>query len=303
MILRPATEADVAALFAMQQAYDTTWFGAPEQSEAEVRENLGLAESTVVLVDADAIIGYAAVWRAGTVLVADPNADLDVVYPRLVEWMQNNDAAEIEALDRDEALLSLLRHRGWRQAWSSYDLLRPVPDDGLVPGPNWPEGVRERPYRAEDGPALYRLIYDDAAWADVEGHHPREYDDWYSIFIADRRDAEMPVLAWRGDDLVGAAVIRHFDDGTGWIAQLAVATSARRLGLGGALLRAAYRHLIIDGATTLGLAVITSNRKALDLYLSVGLQIEREWQAWVPPGRRVGPAESAAGTARRQPVS
>lgn len=301
MIVRAATDADVPALLAMQQSFDTHWFGAPEQSEDELREDLGHARSNVVAVDGDRILGYAAVLASGSVLVCDPASDLDLVYPPLVTWLEAHDAPEIEALERDTTLLELLRARGWRHAWSSFDLLRPVPEDRTVSDPLWANGVQERPFRLEDAPALYHLIYTDAAWAAVEGHHPRAYEEWYQIFIAGRREQEWPVLAWRRDELVGAAVIRHFDDGTGWIAQLAVATSARRQGLGGALLRAAYRRLIADGVSTLGLAVITSNRKALDLYLSVGLRIEREWQAWVPGGKAIGPAESSAGAVRRQP--
>jgi len=90
------------------------------------------------------------------------------------------------------------------------------------------------------------------------------------------------VLAWRGDRLVGASIGRIFADGTGWIAQLAVARDERGNGLGRALLLDSLRRRQAGGATALGLQVQADNRNALNLYLNTGLQIDREWMEYRP---------------------
>ena len=83
--------------------------------------------------------------------------------------------------------------------------------------------------------------------------------------------------------LVGAATLRVFDDGLGWVAQLAVAPGERGHGLGRALLQASFAELVDAGATRLGLAVQAANRGALRLYLDVGLGVDREWQTFRAP--------------------
>jgi ribosomal protein S18 acetylase RimI-like enzyme len=132
--------------------------------------------------------------------------------------------------------------------------------------------------------AWSKRTYLDASWAALPGHHLREFDEWQRIFLAGRADHEAPVLAWRGERLVGAAIGRIFSEGTGWVGQLAVAQDERGRGLGRALLLEAMRRYIAAGASSLGLGVMAENRKALRLYQDVGLEIEREWQFYAPAG-------------------
>ena len=129
---------------------------------------------------------------------------------------------------------------------------------------------------------MYQLIYVDAGWAEVPGHPHREFDDWRDLFITDTTVPDLQVLAWRGDRLVGVSTGRIFSDGTGWIAQLAVAKDERGNGLGRALLLDGLRRRRDAGATVLGLAVQAENRNALDLYLDAGLEIDREWMEYRP---------------------
>ncbi|MGI8679751.1 MAG: hypothetical protein ACR2LX_13925 [Jatrophihabitans sp.] len=46
--------------------------------------------------------------------------------------------------------------------------------DWVLDPPVWSEGVDVRPLRPEDHEAIHRLVYEDAAWADVPGHVDRE---------------------------------------------------------------------------------------------------------------------------------
>jgi ribosomal protein S18 acetylase RimI-like enzyme len=123
---------------------------------------------------------------------------------------------------------------------------------------------------------VYRVIYQEAGWADVPGHGSRGLDEWRRLFVAGV-DPEQQVLAWQDGRLVGVALGKTFSDGTGWVAQVAVPRDQQGRGLGTALLGEAFGRRVSAGATRLGLGVSAANADALRLYESVGLQIDREW--------------------------
>jgi ribosomal protein S18 acetylase RimI-like enzyme len=76
---------------------------------------------------------------------------------------------------------------------------------------------------------------------------------------------------------------RIWDDGTGWISQIATAKDERGRGLGRAMLLEALRRRVAAGAKSLGLSVQADNRGALRLYLDAGLQIDREFRTYHAP--------------------
>ena len=82
---------------------------------------------------------------------------------------------------------------------------------------------------------------------------------------------------------VGWVVGRVFGDGRGWVQQLAVARSARGLGLGRALLLHSLAELRSRGATSLALGVQAENEDALGLYRDVGFEVAREWRVYARP--------------------
>lgn len=278
--LRAVTEADLAGITALHRAYDMAWFGAPEHDEGEVREWLELADERCVVIDGERLVAAATRWRTGSTLVIDPMRDSSAADQLLLGWLLDGGVTESEALDRDERLTSVLRATGWQHRRSTFELVRPVSPDWVLPEPHWPAGVAPRPYRPSDAAALHHLVYVDAGWAEVPGHEERDFDEWQRIFLTGRTSDEAPVLAERGQALVGAAIGRIFSDGAGWVSQLAVARGERRAGLGRALLLEALRRHVAAGATSLGLGVSAANRHTLGLYLSVGLQIDREWQTF-----------------------
>ena len=71
-----------------------------------------------------------------------------------------------------------------------------------------------------------------------------------------------------------------FDDGRGWVEQLAVARSARGLGLGRALMLHSLAELLAGGATSLATGVEAENERALGLYRDIGFAVEREWRIY-----------------------
>jgi ribosomal protein S18 acetylase RimI-like enzyme len=292
MRLRPYRDDDLAAVVDLQARYETSWFGRPERDADELKEQLDLADEISVLEDGTRLVALATRWRTGSSLLVDPEVDGAAVYEPLLDWLAEVLAPDTEVLDRDEELRAALAGAGWRHAYSSFELIRALSPEWTLAAPEWPAGVEVRPYDPGQAEALHHLIYVDAAWAEVPGHHDREFAEWQQLFLTGRKAEEAPVLAWLDGRLVGAALIRLFSDGTGWIAQLAVARDRRGKGLGRALLLEGFGRLVDAGATTLGLAVLAANRGALRLYLDVGLSIDREWQNWVPRDQLVDPADT-----------
>jgi ribosomal protein S18 acetylase RimI-like enzyme len=283
VILEPAGLEQLSEITALHLAYDVGWFGEVEHDVDEVREWFELGDRHCVVRDGDRVVAVGNAWRTGSNLVIDPAADGPAAARLGVDWLRQVAVPATEVLDRDTELRDVLIAAGWRYAYSTFELCRAVEPAWERPAPSWPAGVRVRPLEPGEEPALHELIYREAGWADVPGHHEREFEEWRSIFIRGDRAPDRPLLAVRDDRLVGAALPRLFSDGTGWIAQLAVARAERGRGIGRALLLAGLDVLTRGGATKLGLGVLGENRSALRLYQDVGLRLDREWQTFAAP--------------------
>jgi ribosomal protein S18 acetylase RimI-like enzyme len=281
---RPATLDDVPALLALQQRYDTHWFGAPEHDEDELLEDVGrvdpLSENSMLLLDGDRLLGAAWWWGTNSNVLADPDAPREV-FDAAIAWLSAAGVEVLEALSRDTGYVEALGARGWRHDRSQFELIRDLSDDWVLSQPKWPAGVHLT--GLQDPPELYRLIYELAGWTEVPGHQGRSFEEWTSIFLTDAEKPDEQVLAWQDGRLIGCALGRVFSDGTGWVAQLAVDRACRRRGLGRALLLEAIHRRVAAGAQRFGLGVSADNETALGLYLGVGLTIDREWQDYHRP--------------------
>jgi ribosomal protein S18 acetylase RimI-like enzyme len=243
-----------------------------------------LIERSRLLFDGGQLLAAAWFQATDTTVLVDPDLEAGPLYADLLQWLEQRSAAGLDALSLDESLLVTLAQRGWRHTRSSFELIRPVTPDWTIAEPRWPDGITVRSLEATDARAVHRLIYVDARWTDVPGHPDRSFDEWREIFLDDI-PADQQVLAWRESRLIGAAIGKVFSDGTGWVAQLAVATDERGIGLGTALLLEALRRRVWSGATSVGLSVQAENRGALELYLRTGLVIDREWKEHARPSR------------------
>lgn len=274
---RPGTGADVPALVALQQSWDRRWFGASEHDEAEVRASFDrvdpLEQRSVLLYDGDRLAAAGWWWKEDdTTLLVDPGSEAAPVHDALLAWLVGSGSRHAEALGRDQLLRAALARHGWEHWLTQFELLR---DTAALPPPAWPEGVTATAL-GDDADAVYRVIYDEAGWADVPGHGRRDFTEWHGLFLTGE-DPEQQVLAWRDGRLVGVALGKTFSDGTGWVAQVAVSRDQQGRGLGRALLAEAFSRRIAAGATRLGLGVSAANADALRLYESIGLEIDREW--------------------------
>jgi ribosomal protein S18 acetylase RimI-like enzyme len=287
MIVRSASRDDLPAITELQRRWDEAAFGEPEHDESEVREELervrSLPDHSRLVFDGDRLVAAAWHWSTEAAMVVDPDVDAVPIHAELLPWFEDQPKHALPVLSTDERLQSTLADRGWRYTRSVFELLRAPGPDWVIPEPQWDASVMVRGYRPDDGPAVHHLIYVDAAWADIAGHHHRDLSEWLDIFVTDATTPEQQVLAWRGDRLVGVAMGRMYSGDVGWIAQLAVARDAQGRGLGRALLLEALHRRADAGATALGLGVVADNRAALKLYLDVGLRVDREWRDFEPP--------------------
>ncbi len=277
-MLRPATPADRPALIALVLAEDAAWSGAPAVTGEEAGELLDRYRQGVVVHSDGRVAGFAAVDEGGeTILLADPGDPVPALQA-LVAWLGERGHHQVDSYAADARRIAWLEAHGFTHRRSSFDLVR-----GVDPPPAsavWPSAVAVARFRpGEDDAAVHALIYVDAAWGEVPGHTQRSLEAWrstitpqYSGWVA-RRDGRA----------IGWVLGRVFDDGRGWVEQLAVARSARRLGVGRALLLHALAELLSRGATSLATGVQAENESALGLYLDVGFVVEREWRVHARP--------------------
>jgi ribosomal protein S18 acetylase RimI-like enzyme len=278
-MLRPATPADRPALIALALAEDAAWSGAPAVSADEAGELVDDYEPGVVFERDGRVAGYAAVGESGAaILLADPGADPEPPLQALVAWLGERGRHEVDAYARDARRISWLQAHGFTYRRAVFDLQRGI--EPPLARAVWPSGVVATRYRpGEDDGAVHALIYVDAGWGEVPGHEERTLEEWRALITADYRGW----VARRDGRPVGWIAGRVFSDGRGWIQQLAVARSARRLGLGRALLLHCLADLHSQGATSFALGVHGENEHAIALYRDVGFQVEREWRVYARP--------------------
>ena len=284
------------ALVALQERVDRHWFGQPEHDEAQVRESFDrvapLALRSRLWFD-DGLLAAAAWWwrEDETTVLVDPRADAPAVYDDLLPWLADSGATDVEALRQDVVFLTVLQQHGWQPIGSQFELVR---DTSPLPSPRWPDAVTTTGL-GDHALAVYRVIYDEAGWAQIPGHGHRGAEEWHSLFLAGE-DPGQQVLAWSGGRLVGVALGTTFSDGMGWVSQVAVTPDRQGQGLGSALLVEALRRRLAVGARRLGLGVSAANDDALRLYQRLGFDVDREWvRHRLDPRRSPASARSGAG--------
>ena len=274
-MLRPAMPADHRDLIALALAEDAAWSGAPEVSAEETGELIDRYRPGVIFQRDGRVAGYAAVDEGGeTILLADPG---DPVSPlgALVAWLGERGHHQVDTYPGDARRIAWLEAHGFTHRRSSFDLVRAI--DPPPAAPVWPSGVAVARYRpGEDDDAVHALVYVDAAWGEVPGHTARSLEAWRSMITPDYTCW----VARRDERAIGWVAGRVFDDGRGWVEQLAVARWARGLGLGRALMLHTLAELLSLGATSLATGVQAGNENALGLYRDIGFAVEREWRVY-----------------------
>lgn len=190
--------------------------------------------------------------------IAHP-ADPEPPFGPVFGWVQERGAQHLELQPTETGRVAWLEAHGWSHSRSVFDLTM----RGATPvgSPAWPPGLDLRPYvRGEDNAAVHRLVYVDAEFAAVPGHPDRPLEMWQQMYTAENF----------------SGVIAHRDGRpVGWV-------------MGRSLLLHSFADLRAAGATDLGLTVQATNDRAIGLYRSVGLQVQKEWLVYArdPAGAR-----------------
>jgi ribosomal protein S18 acetylase RimI-like enzyme len=133
--------------------------------------------------------------------------------------------------------------------------------------------------RDQDEIAVHELV--QAGLSEVEGFIAEPLEVWRRQRIEKKRwDPALWLLLDDDEGLAGAALGERWDDGLGYVAQLAVAPRARGRGHGRTLLLSLFDAFRADGLRRAELSVHGDNRGAARLYESVGMTASWEAQRW-----------------------
>lgn len=290
--LRPPTEADAAAVLELILARDVADLGAPDFTLADLRADwavpgLALEHDARVAAGSDgAIHGYAILLGDDAVVIVHPDAERQGIGTLLRSW------AEARAAKRGAATLrqfvagsndsgrDLLRAAGYAPEQLYFRLRADL--DAVPAAP----AVALRPFESRDEALVHALIQD--AFAEIDGHEFQPLERWHARMIGkDGHDPSLWKLLEDDEGLAGAALGERWDDGTGYVVELAVAARARGKGHGRALLLGLFDAFRGAGLARAELSVHGRNRGALRLYESTGMRTTWQAERWE---KALGPA-------------
>ncbi|HEX5617155.1 MAG TPA: GNAT family N-acetyltransferase [Solirubrobacteraceae bacterium] len=279
--LRPPHAADADAVLALIVARDIADLGMPDFTLEDLRADwaspgLDLEHDARVSGPTGAIRGYAILLGDDAVVMVHPEAEGEGDGTVLRRWAEARAAERGTAVLRqfasgsNDAARSHLRAAGYAPA-QHYFRLRA--DHSTVPAA---PAVPLRTYTAADEAAVHALIQE--AFADIDGHEHQSLENWRAKTIAKEGHGPSLWLLLEDDEgLVGAALGERWEEGVGYVAELAVAARARGRGYGRTLLLALFEAFRNAGLEHAELSVHGRNRGALRLYESVGMR--PTWQA------------------------
>lgn len=206
----------------------------------------------------DASASMLAALEARAAAVAAPGASLRAYVP----------AAE-------KTLAGALRGAGYEAIRHSFTMEIELDEPLEAP---LPVGFALRAFRPGDEAAVHEAHME--SFVDHWGFEPVPYVEWATANLErDDFDPSLWLLAEADGELAGIALCRLADDArgpVGWVSILGVRPRRRRIGLGGALLRSAFRELHARGRSRIGLGVDGENAtNAVRLYEGAGMRVVR----------------------------
>jgi mycothiol synthase len=274
-------------------ARDIADLGRPDYTLDDVRADwaapgLDLARDAWIVEENGAALGYAMLDDRGAALITVPPASEGRGVGTALR-----EAAEARALERGEALVrqyvptsneaarAVLLEAGY---WPAYSYFRMRLELAAAPEP--PADVTVRPFsRGPDDAPVHALV--EEAMAGVPGNEPRTLESWQAAKV-DREDWDpaLWLLHEDADGLAGVVLCERWEDGVGYVDQLAVAARARGQGLGRALLLYGLAALRDAGLTVAELSVQGENAGATRLYESIGMRPVWTIERWEKPLHR-----------------
>lgn len=242
------------------------------------RPSFDVAADTVGVFDGTRLLAYGEVYKGRRAEVyVRPEARGRGIGTALLRWTwrRARDAGGTlvgqTVPDSLVGAVDLFAAHGYRPLWTSWVL--ELPAGASVPVTELPAGYAIRTYREGDGPAVYRTVED--AFSEWPDRDPTAYEDWVAMVLGRPgfEPWQLLVATDGGGGIVGACYLTATGD-LGWVHQIAVRADRRGLGLGRALLAAAFAAARDRGASRSELNT-DSRTGALDLYLRVGMRVRQ----------------------------
>jgi mycothiol synthase len=290
--LRPPAAADAEAVLEVILACDRADLGVPDFTLEDLRADwaspgLTLADDARVSARAGAIDGYAILLGDDAVVLVHPDAEGHGDGTVLRRW------AEARAAERGTAVLRQFAHGANDRAREHLRAAGYAPAQhyfrlraDLATVPPAPDAPLRTFDAARDEAAVHALIQD--AFAEIEGYEFLPLDRWRAKTIGkEGHDPSLWLLLEDDGGLAGAGLGERWEDGAGFVAELAVAARARGRGHGRTLLLGLFDAFRRAGLTHAELSVHGRNRGALRLYESAGMRPTWQAERWE---KRLGPA-------------
>jgi mycothiol synthase len=283
--IRPPVVADAHSVLDVIHARDVADLGVPdftlEDLDADwARPGVMLEHDARVAEGSHgALRGYAILLDDDAVICVHPDAEGEGNGTVLRRW------AEVRAAERGTSVLRQfaygsndgarrhLRDAGYEPVQHYYRLRADLAD--VPPAPEVPL----RTFEPADEEAVHRLVQD--AFAEIEGNQQESLEQWRAKGLAKAsHDPSLWLLLDDDEGPVGAALGERWQNGTGYVGELAVAARARGRGYGRALLLGLFAAFRRAGLRHVELSVHGRNRGALALYESAGMRSVWEAERW-----------------------
>ena len=289
LIVRPPTLGDIDAVVELGNAFERAFLGIASFTIEEVADawkGLDLEKDAwLIVAPGDRLAGYATLEQRGEGQFQSdgyvhPELRGSGVGGKLVDLAEER-ARERHAVSvqnaivsRDEAARQVLVRRGYQPVRHFYRMAIELGDD--PPKPEWPDGLRNEPFREEDALAFHEAV--EEAWQDHWDHSPRSFELFRErIMEGALYEPALWTVVWSGDEIAGGTICEPEHNEMGWIRSLFVRRPWRRRGLGMALLLNAFRQFHERGQRRVGLGVdAESPTRATRLYERAGMKVVEE---------------------------
>ena len=282
MLVRPPRLDEAEAVLEVIIARDVADIGRPDYTLQDLHSDwqtpgIELARDMFVVEDADGqLLGYADVQQRCASVTVHPEHEgrgVGTLLRHAVEARQRERrAAPSQVVNpANSAAVEHLRAAGYERA-SVHRRMRVSLDD--APAPPAAAAVR-RLHLDTEGEAAFDITR-------LSFGQPRAFAAWRAEVAA---KSEPPFRLALDDEagLVGVAVGELWDEGTGFVASVAVSPRARGRGHGRTLLLALFDAFRAAGAESAELFVAQINERAAGLYESVGMVCEFTQEGWERP--------------------
>lgn len=294
LTVRPPTTGDAEAVHALISAREIFNHGVPDETLDDVIaewKDLKLEEDAwLVYSHNEKLIGYAAVFeeREGYILLwyAHPEYDdhnlaaelLEKCEQRAHEKLADSDIREEARLwmfivETDRADRNIVEAVGFEPY--KYYFRMQVNSRQEPPPPIWPKDTRLRTITpGEDDQSVYDFIYAQFDWEGRRGNPT--FEEWRDFMMReDHFKPELWYLLEQNDEIIAAALCYEYPE-YGWVRQLAVKEDLRRNGIGAEMLRHVFSIFWQRNKPNVALVVDSTNPKAQDFYINVGMYQERQ---------------------------